>query len=594
MLAVTLTRGLAKISCSTSTAAGFHPKLRRALLRSSSVFSFVFSRPVSLAKMAQLIECVPNFSEGRDQQVIDAISKSISATTGATLLNVDPGKSTNRTVYTFVGSAEAVVEAALAAAKTAFDLIDMTKQTGEHPRLGALDVCPFIPISNATMADCVECAKKFSRRLGEQLAVPVYLYGFAAQADYRRSVPQIRAGEYEGLAEKLKKAEWIPDFGPTQFVPRWGATIAGARKFLIAYNVNLLSTKEQAHRIALNIREQGRGAKEPGRLPAVQGLGWWFDEGKIAQATNLTDLDLTTLHQVFVEVEKDAREMNLPMIGSEIVGLVPLKPVLEAAEYFIKKENLFILEEEQKVQLAVSRLGLNTLSPFDYKTRIIEYAVANSAATSPLLNLTVKNFVGEVAARKPAPGGGSVAALVGSMGAALCRMVGLLTYGNKKFEHLETEIRRLVPVFHDAMENLLPLVDADTKAFNSIIEAHRLPSVTPDDKIAKETAIQTATLTAIQVPMATAKAANSAWAALLELSAIANITAISDLQVGAKSLETAVQGAVWNVQINLSGLRDEEQRAKFRVEAEQELRLCQEKFAAVNKAIEKRKESSSR
>ncbi|XP_055337225.1 formimidoyltransferase-cyclodeaminase-like [Paramacrobiotus metropolitanus] len=553
----------------------------------------IVTRPLLLdiqRKMAQIIECVPNFSEGRRPDVIEAISKAVRSVPGVSLLDVDPGKSTNRTVYTFVGNAENVVEAALAAAKVAYTLIDMTKHSGEHPRLGALDVCPFIPVANSTMEDCVECANRFAKRLGEDLNVPVYMYGFASDRDYRKQVPQIRAGEYEGLAEKLKKPEWTPDFGPTTFVPRWGATIAGARKFLAAYNINLLSTKEQAHRIALNIREQGRGPKEPGRLKSVQGLGWWYEEGKIAQiSTNLTDLDVTTLHEVYEAALHDAGELKLPVIGSELVGLIPLKPILQAADYFIEKENLFVLEEEQKVQLAVNRLGLNTLSRFDYKTRIIEYAVDNSKNESPLLYLTVKEFVNEVAARKPAPGGGSVAALIGSMGAGLCRMVGLLTHGNKKFEAMETDMRRLTPVFHVAMNRLLLLVDQDTKAFNSILEANRLPATSPEEKTAKEQAIQRATMEAINVPMETAKAANSVWRAMEELAALANITAISDLQVGAKSIETAVAGAVWNIHINLSGLTDAAAKEHIAAEADAQLKYSQTQFWRVCDMVEKRK-----
>ncbi|GAU99523.1 hypothetical protein RvY_10515 [Ramazzottius varieornatus] len=544
--------------------------------------------------MAQIIECVPNFSEGRNQQVIDAISKSIKSVTGVSLLDVDPGKSTNRTVYTFVGTAEGVVEAAMAASRTAYELIDMTKQSGEHPRLGALDVCPFIPVSNATLEDCVACAKMFSERLAKELDVPVYLYGFASERDYRKQVPQIRAGEYEGLSSKITKEEWKPDYGPADFRPKWGATIAGARKFLIAYNINLLSTKEQAHRIALNIREQGRSAKEPGRLKGVQGIGWWYDEGKIAQvSTNLTDLDVTSLHQVWTEVNKDATELQIPVMGSEIVGLVPLKPMIDVAEYFIEKENLFVLEEEQKVQLAVNRLGLTTLSPFHYKTRIIEYAVDNSGS-SPLLNKTVREFISEVAVRKPAPGGGSVAALIGSLGAGLCRMVGLLSSGNKKFEHLEKDMRRLVPVFHAAMIRLSALIDADTRAFNSIIEANRLPSGTPELAAVKTESVQKATLNAIEVPMETAKVVNSIWDALVELAAVANITAISDLQVGAKSLETAVYGAVCNVKINLPGLDDVSQRDTLREEAEKGLETCRQGFVKSVEVIESRIKSNSK
>ncbi|MGH0122364.1 UNVERIFIED_CONTAM: hypothetical protein FKN15_007964 [Acipenser sinensis] len=323
--------------------------------------------------MSKLVECVPNFSEGRNKEVIDAIATAISSTEGCLLLDVDPGPSTNRTVYTFVGSPEAVLEGALSAARVAFQLIDMTRHTGEHPRMGAMDVCPFIPVRNVSMEECVCCGNRFAQRLAEELGVPVYLYGEAARKENRRSLPSIRAGEYEALPEKLKKPEWAPDFGPSRFVPTWGATVTGARKFLIAYNVNVLSTKEQAHRIALDIREQGRGKEQPGSLKRVQGMGWFLEEANLAQVSiNLLDFEVTALHMVYEEVCTVAEELNLPVVGSQLVGLIPLKAVLDSAEFYIQKEKLFILEEEHKVRLVINRLGLDSLAPFVPKERIIE------------------------------------------------------------------------------------------------------------------------------------------------------------------------------------------------------------------------------
>uniref|UniRef100_A0A3B3VA97 glutamate formimidoyltransferase n=2 Tax=Poecilia latipinna TaxID=48699 RepID=A0A3B3VA97_9TELE len=323
--------------------------------------------------MAQLVECVPNFSEGRDQKVIDAIAAAISETAGCSLLDVDPGASTNRTVYTFVGPPEAVVQGALNAARRAFGLIDMSKHSGEHPRTGALDVCPFIPVQNVTMDDCVHCANQFGRQLAETLHVPVYLYGEAAQSESRRNLPSVRSGEYEALPDKLKSEEWAPDFGPALFVPSWGATVTGARKFLIAYNVNLIGTKEQAHRIALDIREQGRGKDQPGLLKKVQGLGWYLEEANLAQvSTNILDFELTPLHAVYQEICGVAEELKLPVVGSQIVGLIPLKALLDAADFYMKTEQLFIIEEEHKVRLVISKLGLDSLSPFNPKQRIIE------------------------------------------------------------------------------------------------------------------------------------------------------------------------------------------------------------------------------
>jgi len=298
--------------------------------------------------MTRIVECVPNFSEGQNKEVIEAIANAIGAADGVNLLDVDPGLSTNRTVYTFVGSPEAVVEGALNGARAAAQLIDMTKHQGEHPRIGALDVCPFIRVKNVTMEDCIECAKEFGERLATELGVPVYLYGEAATEDHRKTVPQIRTGEYEGLPEKLKQAEWKPNYGPAEFVPFWGATLSGARKFLIAYNINMLSTKEQAHRIALNIREQGRGRDQPGRLKAVQAIGWYLEEANMAQVSvNITDHEVTSIWQVYEEVCKDAKELNLAVVGSQVVGLVPLSAIMQCADHYMQTDNLFFLEDDQ-------------------------------------------------------------------------------------------------------------------------------------------------------------------------------------------------------------------------------------------------------
>ncbi|KAF6385058.1 hypothetical protein mRhiFer1_008882 [Rhinolophus ferrumequinum] len=312
--------------------------------------------------MSRLVECVPNFSEGNNQEVIEAISQAVVRTPGCVLLDVDAGPSTNRTVYTFVGRPEDVVDGALNAARAAFRLIDMRRHKGEHPRMGALDVCPFIPVRGVSMDECVLCAQAFGQRLAEELGVPVYLYGEAAQMASRRTLPAIRAGEYEALPEKLKQAEWAPDFGPSSFVPSWGATATGARKFLIAFNINLLSTKEQAHRIALNLREQGRGADQPGRLKKVQGIGWYLDEKNLAQvSTNLLDFEVTALHTVYEETCREAKELNLPVVGSQLVGLVPLQAILDAANFYCEKENLFVLEEEQRIRLILLGKGNRTL-----------------------------------------------------------------------------------------------------------------------------------------------------------------------------------------------------------------------------------------
>lgn len=506
--------------------------------------------------MSKIVECVPNFSEGRDPQIIEAISSAIRATANVTLLDVDPGTSTNRTVYTFVGSPSDVVEAALAASRVAYQLIDMARHKGEHPRMGALDVCPFIPVQGVDVDDCVQCAKEFGRRLADELSLPVYLYGMAAEKGaHRISLPQIRAGEYEAIKDKINKDEWKPDFGPCEFVSRWGATATGVRKFLIAFNINVLGTKEQAHRIALNLREQGRGSNEPGRLKAVQGIGWWLEEAQMAQISlNLTDHDVTPIHAAYEEARNDAHQLNVAIMGSEIVGLVPLKAILQAADYYIEKEKLMLLEEEQKVRLAIDRLGLGALHPFHPKERIIEYRL-NVTNVGPLARLSVEKFILSVGARTSAPGGGSVAALLAALGCGLSTMVGQMTYGKRQFEVVDSTIRRLLPPLHDAMIHSIPMIDADTDAFNDYMMAMKLSPVGGGREAAMEAGLRQA----IDVPLHLAKHVDAVWQTLVEMAAVGNINCKSDLQVAARCLKTAVQSARDNVIINLSNahLKDE-------------------------------------
>ncbi|XP_042904602.1 formimidoyltransferase-cyclodeaminase [Parasteatoda tepidariorum] len=518
---------------------------------------------------SKIVECVPNFSEGRNKEIIDAISEAIRSTSGVSLLDVDPGPSTNRTVYTFVGSPDAVIEGALNAARIANKLIDMTKHKGEHPRLGALDVCPFIPVQGVEMEECIFCARKFSEKLAAELKVPVYLYGFASDQEHRKTVPQIRTGEYEGILEKISKPEWKPDYGPATFVPSWGATMAGARKFLIAYNVNVLCTKEQAHRIALDIREQGRSKDEPGKLKRCQAIGWWLDEANIAQVSiNLTDHDVTPVHIAYEEVCKGAKDLKLAVTGSQIVGVVPLKAMLQAAEFYIHKENLFVLEEDQKLHLAINRLGLNSLGPFNPKERIIEYMLPENDSNS-LVNKTVEDFIKTVAARTPAPGGGSVAGAVAAMGAALSCMVGQMTYGKRQWERHDSQMRRIIPVMYEAMRELVSIIDADTSAFNDYMAALKLPKETPEDIVMRETALEAGLKKAISVPMYLAKTVCKLWDALKELAIIGNIGTKSDLQVGIRCLETGVLGAYYNVTINAEGIKDEKYKNGILNEIEQ-------------------------
>ncbi|KAL9967956.1 hypothetical protein ACROYT_G026274 [Oculina patagonica] len=539
--------------------------------------------------MARIVECVPNFSEGRNKEVIDAIAQAIASVEGCSLLDVDPGVSTNRTVYTFVGSPESVVEGALNGARMAMQLIDMKRHHGEHKRMGALDVCPFIPVQGVTMEDCVQCAKMFGERAAMELGIPVYLYGFASDKEYRKTVPQIRAGEYEGLAEKIQKPEWKPDYGPAEFLPTWGATITGARKFLIAYNINILGTKEQAHRLALNIRTQGRGPDQPGRLAEVQGMGWYLEEANLAQVSvNLLDYHQTGMHTAFEECVKDAKELKLAVCGSQIVGLVPLEAMLFAADYYIEKENLFIVGEDQKIRLVIERLGLNSVTPFDPKTRIIEYIV-DGAEDGPLVSMPLRQFIYSLGARSSAPGGGSASAAIGAMGVALATMVGWLTYGNKKFEALDSQMRTLIPPLRQAMLDFIPMVDADTNAFSGFMEAKKLPKTTPEEQEIREKALQDGLKAAVQVPLNVIKTATKVWDQMVELAKVGNMNSKSDLQVGARSLETAVWGAFYNVKINLQDIADETYKKEVLDEAQTSLETAQEKCKEILNILEERK-----
>jgi glutamate formiminotransferase/formiminotetrahydrofolate cyclodeaminase len=518
--------------------------------------------------MRKLVECVPNFSEGRDRAVIEAIADAIRATAGCSLLDVDPGASTNRTVYTFVGEPEAVVEGALAAARVARLRIDMRTQKGEHPRVGALDVCPFVPVSGVTMDDCVALANEFGQRAAAELGVPVYLYGHAAKADHRRTLQQIRAGEYEALPERIGKPDWAPDYGPARFVPEWGATCAGARDFLIAYNVNVLGTKEQAHRIALNVREQGRGAGEPGRLKAVRAIGWWVEEYGLAQVSiNLEDFETTPPHVAFEACAEEAKALNLAVAGSELVGLIPLQAMLAAAEHYIAKENLFLLDERQKIRLVVERLGLSSVQPFVAEKRIIEYMVPKGEE-EPLASMSVRSFVELLGSRTPAPGGGSASALIAAMGAALGAMVGWMTYGKRKFEAQDPVMRRLIPPLHEGMKDLLPLVDRDTRAFDAYLAAVGMPKETPEEKSARHAAMQDGLKAAVRVPLEVMRTADRCWEAMVEMAAHGNPASRSDLEVGAKALEAGIWGAFRNVAINLPGIEDEAFRRATAEEAE--------------------------
>jgi glutamate formiminotransferase/formiminotetrahydrofolate cyclodeaminase len=518
--------------------------------------------------MNRIVECVPNFSEGRNQETITAISRAIETTDGCTLLDVDAGISTNRTVFTFVGNPDSVVEGALAAAGVAAELIDMRNHSGEHPRFGAMDVCPFIPVAGVTMAECVDISKRFAQRAAEELGVPMYLYEAAAEHDYRRRLPDLRQGEYEGLAARLKDPRWRPDYGPAEFVPTWGITATGARNFLIAYNVNILGTPNQAHRIALNLREAGRGEEEPGRLGEVKGMGWFVKEYNMAQVTvNLLDYTVTPMHVLFEEVKKEAAALNVGVAGSEVVGLVPLLPLLLAADYYIEREKLFIYEEDQKIRLAVERLGLNSVSQFVPREKIIEYRVAEKPV-EPLAGSTVRDFIEEIAARTSAPGGGSASAAIAAIGVALGSMVAKLTYGVRKFETVQPRMQQAIPVLHELTGRLIPMIDADTSAFNDYMTGVRMPRATEEEKAARNGAMQAGLKTAIQVPLTTMRLGDKAWDSLREVAGYGNPASCSDTLVGARALETGIWGAYQNVLINMVDIQDVVYREEVLQEAE--------------------------
>lgn len=519
----------------------------------------------------RIVECVPNFSEGRDKAVIDAIAGAISSVQGVSLLDVDPGADTNRTVYTFVGEPDSVLDAAVRAAAVARGLIDMSSQHGAHPRMGALDVCPFVPVTGVSMDECVALAKKAAARMAEELGVPIYLYENAASRPERRSLADIRCGEYEALADKLKKPEWKPDYGPAAFVPSWGATAVGARDFLIAYNVNLNTRdKKLANDIAMSIREGGRAARDatgsivkgtngknvmvPGRLKNVRAIGWYIDSYRKAQVSiNLTNFNETPLHLVYETVKEEAEKLGLSVCGSELVGLVPLKPLLEAGKYYLRRMGKSAgAPESELIELAISTLGLDAVAPFKPEQKIVDYV---ARAASPLAGMKVDAFLDEVSSESPAPGGGSVSALAGSLSAALSAMVANLTVGKKGYEGVWESMSSLAVRAQGVKAALCRAIDDDTNAFNAVMEAMKLPKANEEEKRVRDEALQAGYKLAIEVPLSTARACTEA----LELALLAldgNKNSVSDAGVAALMARAGTHGAGLNVLINLSSITD--------------------------------------
>jgi glutamate formiminotransferase/formiminotetrahydrofolate cyclodeaminase len=520
---------------------------------------------------------VPNFSEGRNQATIDAIAEAIRSVEGVSLLNVDPGKATNRTVYTFVGEPEAVCEAAFQAARKGAELIDMSRHFGEHPRFGALDVCPLVPISGVSMNEAAEYARALGKRLGEELGLTIYLYEQAASKEERRNLATVRAGEYEGLAEKLKDAAWQPDFGPAILNIRSGATAVGARDFLIAYNVNLNTTSvRRANSVAFDVREKGRAKRigdpitgeivkdaegntvyEPGTLKAVKAIGWFIEEYGVAQISmNLTNMRETPLHVAFDEVVEKAHARGIRVTGSELVGLVPLEAMLEAGRYFLRKQRRSVgVSDSELIKIAIRSLGLNELAPFDPQTRIIEYAIRDRSARR-LVDLRVQEFIEETASESPAPGGGSVAATLGALGAALATMVANLSSHKRGWDDRWEEFSDWAEKGKRYHQELAALIDEDTEAFNAIMAAFAMPKGSEEEKLARTHAIQEATRVAIEVPLRTMRAAYASMEVIHAMAERGNPNSVSDAGVGALCARSAVFGAYLNVLINSKDLKD--------------------------------------
>ena len=540
--------------------------------------------------MSRIVECVPNFSEGNNPQIIKSITDSIAAVEGVKLLNVDPGKATNRTVVTFVGEVESVIEAAFQGIKTAASLIDMSQHKGEHPRMGATDVCPLIPISGITMEETAIYAQKLAKRVGEELNIPVYLYESAQANKNRSNLSVIRTGEYEGFFEKINSPEWKPDFGPAKMNAQTGATCIGARDFLIAYNVNLNTKSTRiANRIAFDVREAGRVLREgnpyvgkvvtdsngepvrvPGKLKHVKGIGWYIEEYGIAQISiNLTNFRETPLHTVFEETRKAAEERGVRVTGSELVGLVPLQPMLDAGKYFLEKQGLSSgVNEATLIDIAIKSMGLDELSAFDPQTRIIEYLLQDSQ-NSKLVSMTVANFAHETASDSVAPGGGSISALAGALGASLGTMVANLSAVKRGWEDRVMEFSPWAEKGQILKDTLLKLVDEDTRAFDTIMASFGLPKDTPEQKAARKLAIQEASKYATEVPLRTMKVAYECIPLLKQMAETGNPNSLSDVAVGALCIKTAVRGAWLNVLINAKDLED-------RVWAENIVREAQE------------------
>jgi len=516
--------------------------------------------------MNQLIECVPNFSEGNDLTIIKQITDQVETVEGVKLLNVDPGKATNRTVVTFVGPPQAVIEAAFRAIKKASELIDMSRHKGEHPRMGATDVCPLIPVANISMEETAAFAQQLAARVANEINIPVYLYEAAQKNPARKNLSIIRAGEYEGFFKKIKLPEWKPDFGPAEFPVKSGATVIGARDFLVAYNANLNTTSvRRANSVAFDIRENGRKIKnekgeeiiQPGTCKSVKAIGWYIEEYGIAQVSmNLTNISITPVHIAFDECVKSAHARGMRVTGSELVGLIPLQSMIDAGKYFLLKQKRSAgVSVQELIRIAVKSMGLDELAPFKPEERIIEFMLRDQK-NFHLINMNLRAFADETASESPAPGGGSIAAYIGSLGISLGTMVANLSSHKPGWDDRWEEFSKHAEKGQLLKDQLLQMVDEDTRAFNKIMNAFGLPKSTDEEKKMRTEEIQSATKYATEVPFKVMELSLSSFEVIAAMAEQGNPNSVSDAGVGALCARSAVMGAYLNVKINASGLKD--------------------------------------
>jgi glutamate formiminotransferase/formiminotetrahydrofolate cyclodeaminase len=552
----------------------------------------------------KLVECVPNFSEGRDKEKIDEITKEIESTPGVTLLDVDPGESTNRTVVTFIGTPSGVKEAAFKAIKKAAEVIDMSKHSGAHSRIGATDVCPFVPVTGVTMEDCVQIAHELAKKVADELGIPVYLYEEAAQKPERKNLAVIREGEYEGLPQKLKDPQWIPDYGKPEFNPKAGATVIGAREFLIAYNINLnTNDRRLAHQIALNLREKGRAKRDkngkiirdkngkaqrnPGKFEAVKAVGWYIEDYGIAQISiNFINYKISPPHLVFDEAIKEAEKLGLRVTGSELVGLIPREALIMAGKYYLEKQGKSPgVPDEELIKAAVISLGLNDVAPFDAQKKIIEYQVKEEGQS--LIKLNLREFANELSSDSPAPGGGSTAALCGALAASLASMVANLTVGKKDYPDVQDKVKKIAVKAQAVKDEFLHAVDLDSQAFNNLMAAFKMKKKTDEQKLERDKAVEEASKQATLVPMNVLERSLEALELAKEVALHGNKNSISDAGVAGLAAQAAAEGAYYNVRINLPSIQDEKFKSNTREKADSLKKKSEKLSKGIKEIIEK-------